>query len=389
MLIEDLIKDFEEECLFGSDRIKNFILYDRLLDKINNYGGEKMLWNLKYIRSYLAIIWYRLKEEAPNIKKCFFDKNGSSNVSSKNVEKVLVLPYGEEGTVVIFNTNLKDKYVENIYCLSVKGKDININISDTYPFYTEKELLSLCVNEAIEFALKKSIRTALDIIKDFWKGNLPSIKLEAKALFNFNCLTIRVKELSELDFDRNRIDPSIVEREKRLKHPVPKGRNRNEFLKNELRGNINASKKQSKLLGWDHIVIDGSDNLPFSLLKMILPEKYSLFNLYDRQLAIIEQTDAYDCLKTLIQRAIDRSFKLAYKKNYIVPIYFVEQNDISYVLPLYLYQREKPDCVLVFNYEKEQNDEIGQYVGKTLLNMDEARIDARILGEIDDYSWLL
>lgn len=59
MKIKELIKNFEEECLFGENRFRNIILYDNLLDKIER--EENMQWNLENIRSYLSIIWYRLK----------------------------------------------------------------------------------------------------------------------------------------------------------------------------------------------------------------------------------------------------------------------------------------------------------------------------------------
>ncbi len=50
---------------------------------------------------------------------------------------------------------------------------------------------------------------------------------------------------------------------------------------------------------------------------------------------------------------------------------------------MFISQREKPDCVLVFN---ETND--GEYVGNTLLNMDEARTNTRVLDKIDNYKWM-
>ena len=76
MKIKELIKNFEEECLFGENRFRNIILYDNLLDKIER--EENMQWNLENIRSYLSIIWYRLKNECPNVRKRYF------NVSSMN-----------------------------------------------------------------------------------------------------------------------------------------------------------------------------------------------------------------------------------------------------------------------------------------------------------------
>lgn len=116
---------------------------------------------------------------------------------------------------------------------------------------------------------------------------------------------------------------------------------------------------------------------------MIFDKKYHYIDKYKMQVDIIEKNGVYDFLKNIIQKAINRSLKRASEKYYIASSYYIEQNKISYLLPLFISQREKPDCVLVFN---ETND--GEYVGNTLLNMDEARTNTRVLDKIDNYKWM-
>ena len=99
---------------------------------------------------------------------------------------------------------------------------------------------------------------------------------------------------------------------------------------------------------------------------------------YHLQKKIIDKNEVYDCLKRLIEQAINYSFK----KYEIIPIYDIERNDVSYILPLFLLKRDIPDCVLLVREEE------GKWIGKTILNMAEARIDAYILNDINQYNWL-
>ena len=46
----------------------------------------------------------------------------------------------------------------------------------------------------------------------------------------------------------------------------------------------------------------------------------------------------------------------------------------------------KPDCVFLFN--REGNNDNYKYVGKTLLNMEEASLNIRAFGNTEQYSWL-
>lgn len=380
MKIQDLIENFEKECLLGKNRFRNMLFYDSLLDKIRREA--RMQWNLGNIRSYLSIIWHRLKYECPNTYNHYFNKNEEYPAVNKG-EQIVIEPYGKDGFVAIFNTNLKDWHSDDIYCLFVKDDNNNFVELDSstarlYPFCSQEELSYLRTNETIGNDLKDKILVLMSRIEQDFCNSLPSIGLKPKS-FNCENLTVKINEPKTSIYkskDEYQIDPLRETRKHRIKEAQKKGRNVEEVLGR--RKNV----PESLLSGWDHIIIDGSDNLPLSLLNMIFNRKYSYINKYMTQIDIIENTAVYEFLKNIIQRAIDRSIKESSEKNYIVSIYYIAQNTISYLLPLYILQREKPDCALVFN---EINDE---YVGVTLISIDEARTDARVLSKIDDYEWM-
>lgn len=378
MKIKELIEDFEKEYLFGTDRILNIILYDGLLDKMDH--DEKMQWNLENIRSYLSIVWYRLKQECPLVSAKLFNKNQDYPVDNK-VEKIVYSPYGkdENSFVAIFNTNLKDKYLNSIFCLCIKDDKQNcVGLDKTlnhFPFCTKEELSDLCKAEIFNSDLKSAIRDLTNKIEANFGKELPSIELHSIDFSREKTLDIDINQSQEMHTER--IDSSKATRKNRLKNVSSSNK---KIAENVIRGNKETA--ESRLFGWDHIIIDGSDNLPTHLLNILFERKYYYLDKYKTQIDIIENQDIYKCLKILIQRAIDRSVKRASEKHYIASTYYIDENTTSYLLPLYMLQREIPDCVLLFSEEN------GKYVGKTLLNIEEARIDARVLDKIDDYKWM-
>ena len=146
--------------------------------------------------------------------------------------------------------------------------------------------------------------------------------------------------------------------------------------------------------GWKHIIIDGCDNFPLELINIILNERNTFLgrNLIPRAKEILknkENIDLYECIKKIIRRAIDRSLSKVRKDiTMIAPIYhFLENSNdaaLNFILPLHILRNERPDCVLVFYYSRKDNS----YIGTTLLNMEEALQDARVLGSTKQYSWL-
>lgn len=379
MKIQDLIENFEKECLSGENRFRNILFYDSLLDKIRREA--RMQWNLENIRSYLSIIWHRLKKECPNTYKRYFNKDEEFPSVNKG-EQIVVEPYGD-GFIAIFNTNLKDWHSDDIYCLFVKDDnskfvELDSSTARLYPFCSREELSYLRANETIGNDLKDKILVLISRIKQDFSNSLPGIGLKPKS-FNCENLTIKINEPKMSIYkskDGYQIDPLRETRKCRIKKAQKEGRNVEDVLGR--RKNV----PESLLSGWDHIIIDGSDNLPLSLLNMIFNRKYYYIDKYMTQVDIIENIAVYGLLKDIIQRAINRSIKESSEKNYIASIYYIALDKISYLLPLYIMQREKPDCALVFN---KINDE---YVGVTLMSINEARTDARVLSKIDDYEWM-
>ena len=134
----------------------------------------------------------------------------------------------------------------------------------------------------------------------------------------------------------------------------------------------------------NHIVIDGSDNLPFSFLNDFLGISDRDLDKFQIQFKIIgEGNNCMSVLRNIINRAIEMMLsRFKSDRSLIAPIYYVKSTGLSYLLPLYITHGEKPDCALLFN--KEGN----KYVAKTLLNMEEAYMDVRLLGTVDMYPWL-
>lgn len=154
-----------------------------------------------------------------------------------------------------------------------------------------------------------------------------------------------------------------------------------------------------------HILIDGSDNLPLGLLNTFLEE-----NCFNKEKDTIKSDvenlndSAKKNLLSIIERAKKETLnRFKSDKSLIAPIYFPKcdkgdskYNVLSYILPLYISHGEKPDCVLLFNKDEDRKkDEDNnkekkcvKYVAMTLLNMDEAYTDVRLLGTVDMYPWL-
>lgn len=94
-----------------------------------------------------------------------------------------------------------------------------------------------------------------------------------------------------------------------------------------------------------------------------------------------------DRLFMRIQNRIRDSIELAKKRvsrNYktAIPSYFPKRNTMSLMLPLCLTDEEKPDVALVV--EQTQS---GNYQGQTILTLDQAYIDARLLCRLNS-EWL-
>lgn len=365
MEIKNLIAEFEDDCLWGSNKVKNINIYSELLDKIS-IEMRFLHWTLVDVRMYLSIIWHRLKKECPDAEAAF-SKDSPINVIAD--KRLIVRTINDNPSsfkaIIAFNTGLQ-----------VNGEYINVSIlkCDSYSlknfFFTMKELEKLDLdNDA-------------DKIREIVGNGLAKVDL-----FN-KCKTVCLRKLPIIidPVNKNKIkgrkkclDSASDEIEKQEQENEKQGKNKKKLTNNEKYKIYESIIKNSTLIGWDHILIDGSDNLPLELINMLLSTQWYYIDKYCLQNKIIEKNEVYDCLKRLIDQAINYSFNKKYK---IIPIYDIQKNDVSYILPLFLLKRDIPDCVLLVRKEK------GKWIGKTILSMAEARIDAYILNDINQYNWL-
>ena len=150
---------------------------------------------------------------------------------------------------------------------------------------------------------------------------------------------------------------------------------------------------------FDHIIIDNISRLPLEFLeeqftdcpdareaaaKIRSADGYEKRGLYAQLREIVSGNDR---LFMRIQNRIRDSIELAKKRvsrNYktAIPSYFPKCNTMSLMLPLCLTDEEKPDVALVV--EQTQS---GNYQGQTILTLDQAYIDARLLCRLNS-EWL-
>ena len=150
---------------------------------------------------------------------------------------------------------------------------------------------------------------------------------------------------------------------------------------------------------FDHIIIDNVSRLPLEFLeeqftdcpearetaaKIRSADNYEKRGLYSQLRDILSDNDR---LFMRIQNRIRDSIELAKKRvgrNYktAIPSYFPKRNSMSLMLPLCLTDEEKPDVALVV--EQTQS---GNYQGQTILTLDQAYIDARLLCRLNS-EWL-
>lgn len=382
---------FRQECLHGEKELfANIEIFDLLLAKVS--PEKHISWTIRNLEEYLAIIYHRLNSESPSLKE-LEDKikkgtKGESKEENKKEDEIeikekikninqssKIKKYIEKGLeITLFSTSLFDKYNKPLYCLSIReSENDKLLYFDEGLFFTEKELRMFS-----DHNWKEKINYILDEYglpqKASW-GDL--------SYFNKSVLDIECDEYEDVELEKklgNR--KSLIETE---------GEKNTKKINNRLK---NDREKGFSLTGWAHLIIDGSDNLPHTLVKSIFPGEFELYvDKYKLQKEIAANIHVYKCLKNLIDRAIKRSIcEVERNPNIVAPMYYIsndndnnndEKKIISYLIPLYLTHQDQPDCVLLFN---ETDD--GKYKARTLLNMAEAARDVRILGLLENYKWL-
>lgn len=139
---------------------------------------------------------------------------------------------------------------------------------------------------------------------------------------------------------------------------------------------------------YEHIIMDNIKRLPTELIQKELASQKELMEMIDRgepatkwRDYIINNDDMVRTLKDVLESAVKLAIKNC-KWNYktAIPIYYARSNNISLLLPLKLIDkhnlnpRSLPDVALVI--ERYPN---GSYQGQTILTMDMAYKDARLI----------
>lgn len=248
---------------------------------------------------------YRLKEE----------KTRDWNVSSlENYLKYVykrILKYEDrylkkEGDLVAFNTGLMNKYNKEIYFIGIL-EDVNLE-TNYKPIDEPKDYYGFVTVDDIE-RVKKNEKSYKEII-----NNTERITFSDNGSFFHN-----YKKPIEIKF-----------------------------------------KEQN----WKHIIQDGINNFPPQFLsKYFLNIDFEFIN-YENKCKIKSKlkdtnTPEFIFLKKIIEKATNNSLEMyKHDDSLIAQIYYAKHDTLSYLIPLYILQSEKPDMVLLFNvndYEKTIN----------------------------------
>ena len=324
---------------------------DELIDKLL---PERRGWNIYSLLNYLDIVYRSVKKT--QIEEALLPQPKGKGTIKKNSDYIIISKY------TIFNTGLVNKNNENIYF--VKLTDINQE-TNKY-FYTEQEVTELYSEfKGVDSIVKMLRDSFIEIIKDFDKINEVLINTEDNCSEEYQKIKKRID-----DIEKKRDDKKYEELKKRIDKEL-------------------ENKDYYSGPGWRHIIIDGSDNLPLPIINAVFGTSYSYIDKGNIRYQIIKEQERYCCIKGILNRAFKRSLLLA-KRDFtlIVPTLYPGKNNnkglkISYLIPLNLMRSDKPDCVFLFN-----KDENGKFVGKTLLNMEEASLNIRAFGNPEQYSWL-
>ena len=138
-----------------------------------------------------------------------------------------------------------------------------------------------------------------------------------------------------------------------------------------------------------HIIMDNLERLPLEFLEDSIGGRSQINELLEKAARPESRWDAYVSLKQCIDdesrlynrilNRVDDAIDLAKKRvewNFktAIPMYYPRKDDMSLLLPLCLVDETKADCALVV--ERLEN---GNYIGRTILTMRMAYMDARVI----------
>ncbi len=347
-------------------RYESFPVFNNLLYKLAPEIHRK--WTLKSLVHYINKVY----EVAESLYKA-----GLPCIS-----------YAMEDKYIFFNTGLVDKYYNDIYCWGFISEQNGNEIVMFKGFWTKHDLQEQQKLSLIGTEVLNSCKSVTEILqKKTYEAENKRIKNNIEPSFpeNFDedffqkYCNVRKKSLEEQDEDKlfQKEYEDLVEIMCEDGKDVPGC----------------SSYKEDYTWRCFHLIIDGSDNIPISILKYLLTRlsnKLTTLNeddIKNRQ-KIIQDTifelkgnmiGFCRCIYNMLKEAMLYSLKLSRQSNLIAPYYYIKNEDICFMLPLFLEHLEKPDCALIFNGKGEI---------KTLVNMEEVYTDLRLIGRLDAYSWL-
>lgn len=152
----------------------------------------------------------------------------------------------------------------------------------------------------------------------------------------------------------------------------------------------------------NHILIDNIDRLPLGFIKKDATDGFQFVDSPD-ELPYKEKLEYWEKLRSAIRNDIDwfssmdERFKNAIKQsmrrvawNYktAIPTYYIEDREVSILLPLALENKTKIDLALVCKHHYKPEKLINNYEGKTIFTLEMAYNNARLITRPDS-DWLL
>ena len=152
----------------------------------------------------------------------------------------------------------------------------------------------------------------------------------------------------------------------------------------------------------DHIFFDNIDRLPLEFIKKDATNGFHFIESDDKLTfwekkeykerlvnAIKQDIDWFDSMNSRFKQAIERSLKrVEWNYKTAIPTYYIEEREISVLLPLALGSKGKIDVALVCKHNYNPKKGINNYVGKTILTLEMAYSNARLITRPDS-DWLL
>lgn len=152
----------------------------------------------------------------------------------------------------------------------------------------------------------------------------------------------------------------------------------------------------------DHIFFDNIDRLPVEFIKKDATDGFCFvddidhLSLWEKKEykarlveAIKQDIDWFDSMNTRFKQAVERAVKrVEWNYKTAIPTYYIEEREISILLPLALESKGRVNVALVCKHNYKPEKGINNYEGKTILTLEMAYNNARLITRPDS-DWLL